>query len=127
MCEDLFPSLPSKRLVLAYNNYVARKTSLNTVLVCIQIQNDAKIPNIRKSALTNKWPIEIDFGSVANRVKRRRDEILGLFTNEIVISSSEAWKMFYRTLAEHLISLSKFKDLSDQRKFSIVCDVTHCG
>lgn len=96
MCEDLFPSLPSKRLVLAYNNYVARKTSLNTVLVCIQIQNDAKIPNIRKSALTNKWPIEIDFGSVANRVKRHCDEILGLFTNKIVISSSEAWKCFIK-------------------------------
>ena len=127
ICEDVFPSLPSKRLASVYNSYVAQKTSFNAILVCIQIKKDAKVPDLRNIALKNKWPIEIDFGGVANRVKERRDEILGLFTNEIVISASEAWKLFCRTLAGCSIPLSKFKDLGDQRKFSVLHDVTHCG
>ena len=123
----MFPSLPSKRLAAAYRTYLAQKTHFNAFLVCIQIQNDQKLPDLHQAALKNKWPIEIDFKGVANRIRKHRDEISGLLSNEIVISVSAVWKTFIRTLASHAVPLSKFNGLSDQKKFSLVGTVAHCG
>lgn len=114
-------------MAAAYRAYLVQQTPFNAFLVCIQIQNDQKLPDLRQVALTNKWPIDIDFEDVVLRIGKRHDEISGLLTNEIVISVSAAWVSFIRTLASQSISLSKFNGLSDQKKFSAVGPVAHCG
>lgn len=126
-CDDIFPSSPSKRLVAAYRAYLAQKSGVNTLLVCTQIQNDHKIPDLLQIALENKWPTDINFDCVTNRIEKRRDEISGLLTNEIVISVSAAWKTFIQMLSSHSIPLVKFNGLGAQAKFTIVGPVTHCG
>jgi hypothetical protein len=126
-CDDVFPPFPSERLAVIYKTYLAHKTHFNALLVCVQIQNDQKLPELRQVALKNKWPIDIDFKSLANRIKNHHGEFSGLFTNEIVISAAAAWKTFIRTLAGHTISLSKFDGLGDQRKFFVLHPVTHGG
>jgi hypothetical protein len=128
-CEDghVFPLSPSKRLAAAYNNYLTQKTTFNAFLVCVQIHNDQKLPDLRQIAIKNKWPIEIDFKSLADRIRNHQDEISGLFTNEIVISLSAAWKTVIRTLANSSISLFKFDGLGDVKKFSVLNPVCHVG
>jgi hypothetical protein len=128
-CEDdhVFPPSPSKRLATVYEKYLAQKTSFNAFLVCVQIHNDQKLPDLRQIAIKNKWPIQIDFESLADRIGHHRDEISGIFTNEIVISLSAAWKTVIRTLANSSIPLSKFDGLADASKFSILNPVSHVG
>jgi len=89
-CGDLFPSSLSKNLVAAYRAYCSQQTAITTLSVCLQIRTDQKLPDLRQVALKNKWPIDINFNNVVNCIGNHRDEFLGLFTNEIMISASAA-------------------------------------
>jgi len=126
-CGDLFPSSSSKRLVAIYRAYCSQQTAITMLLVCLQIRTDQKLPDLHQVALKNKWPIDINFDNVVNRIGNHHDEFSGLFTNEIVISVSAAWKSFIQGLANRRTPLSKFRNLTDQQKFSTIGPISHCG
>ena len=126
-CGDLFPSSPSKRLVAAYRAYHSQQMAITTLSVCLQIRTDQKLPDLCQVALKNKWPIDINFDNVVNCIGNHCDKFSGLFTNEIMISASATWKSFIQGLANHGTPLSKFRNLTDQQKFSTIDPISHCG
>ena len=140
-CDDAFPAHPDARLKKAYESYRkaydlvynegmdAHEVRLATTRfsVCFAIEGESEIPNLRREAVDNDWPLEIDFKALPSRVTDLSGDIIALFYNEIVLANSASWKSFVRCLVDSKTSLAKFARLGDIDKFGMVREHIHAG
>lgn len=138
MCDDKVPQSPTPYLMNLYERYhkhaelsrQGKRVKPNVHLVselCMAITSYWEDGDATVTASDNGWPLEIDFGSLPDRIVKLKAEITGVIANEFVLDDSAAWKTFTTNLKDAECRLCSFREVSDWSKFRVVGSNAHAG
>jgi hypothetical protein len=134
-CEDVVPEFPSESLrtqleELAKIRFQGMGGTPYTLsaLICLAIKRERAFPGLKLLGERFKWPSNIDFESLSDRIfYRLRPELLEIIANHIVLGCSLAWTAFSKILQDANTPLIKFSQARDSVKFGIAGKVKHAG
>ena len=75
------------------------------------------------------WTRAINFEGIPAQIMALKDEINGLIKNEIVLSTSFAWRTFVKDVRKGGMGLAKFASSSEATRFTVagMGDNKHAG
>jgi hypothetical protein len=80
-----------------------------SAFICLAIQRERAFPGLKALGERFKWPSNIDFNSLSDRVfYHLRPELMEIIQNHIVLGCSPAWTTFSKILREANTPLTQF-------------------
>ena len=129
--STIFPAEPDEQLasvVREYQTLLKNQADSGEVKggfvvklrVCMQITEYYKREANRAAwKRTCKWPTNINFQSLAQRVVHHSQTLTGLIENGIVLAGSDAWKSFLTDLAHAKLPLREFAKLNVFQRLTV--------
>lgn len=126
-CDDPFPLSPRKDLIQLQTRYMNEPSRFLALEICQLIKVYKKMPSLRNLGKANRWPHDIDFETLPDRIIGMTEEIRKVLKNEIILSCSPCWKAFICALQGHDIKFIEFSQLNAKQKFQTVGKIAHVG
>lgn len=80
-----------------------------SMLICLAIKEEMRLPMLKALGEQSGWPRAINFEAIPMQIIALKDEICSLLQNEIILSALSAWHTFVNDITNKGdMSLAKF-------------------
>ena len=137
-CGDVLQGAPSEHLEsmlqqlssIRNGKETGTPLALQTVLICLAIKEEMRLPMLKALGERSGWPKTINFEAIPAQIIALKDEIRGLLQNEIILGTSPAWRCFVNDVTNKGdMSLAKFASSDEATRFFVagMGDNRHAG